>query len=154
MTATAPETRVYTITGKRAHLLDIRQRPDSWASALCGLSPIWHTPWLGTGSQAEHEKAAALPTCKYCAQQAERIKAQEQALAASDALAPGDRVRIYAPGISPNHGRVGVLVECGEGCRSVRLDGESETWLFGASAVKPEETPLARVAIGASDGEA
>src|SRR5690349_24227171 len=37
-------------------------------SALCGRSPLWPNHlWLGTGSQDEHEKAADLPLCSFCA---------------------------------------------------------------------------------------
>lgn len=49
----------------------------------------------------------------------------------------GTRVYIDAPGISPSHGRQGVVVDPGDAACSVLLDGESSPRLFGASAVKP-----------------
>jgi len=68
--AEAPrETRVYTFTGRRAHLLHVGDGANGHGRALCGFSPAWHYEWHGTGSQAEYERAAELPTCKYCAKQ-------------------------------------------------------------------------------------
>lgn len=57
--------RVFTPSGAAAHLLKWDSSPNSNDSALCGHSP-WPGYWLGTGSQREHETAAALPLCKRC----------------------------------------------------------------------------------------
>lgn len=54
-------------------------------------------------------------------------------------LSPGTRVHIDAPGVSPSHGRQGVVVDSGDAACSVLLDGESSPRLFGASAVKSLE---------------
>lgn len=37
-------------------------------TARCGTAPAWYEPidWHGTGSQAEYERAAALPKCRRC----------------------------------------------------------------------------------------
>lgn len=59
-------TRVYTRTGKRAHLLKPLASPNTYGVALCGTGPEWSGSWRGTGSQREHEMAASLPVCKYC----------------------------------------------------------------------------------------
>ena len=59
-------TRVYTRTGKRAHLLSPLASPNMHGAALCGTGPEWFTTWHGTGSQQETELAASLPLCKYC----------------------------------------------------------------------------------------
>lgn len=67
MTDAPSPTRVYTFTGKVAHLLPVGRGANSHTRALCGFSPAWHYEWHGTGSQVEYEKAAALPTCVYCA---------------------------------------------------------------------------------------
>lgn len=57
-------TRVYTSAAARvAHL-----KPD-WRggdAVLCPAESQLFVGWLGTGSQAEYERAAALPTCKRC----------------------------------------------------------------------------------------
>jgi hypothetical protein len=34
--------------------------------AQCGYSPGWFRSWLGTGNQAEYERATELPKCKNC----------------------------------------------------------------------------------------
>lgn len=60
------ETRVYTFTGKVAHLLPIGDSPNYDHVVLCGREA---GTWLGTGSQAEHKKATELPTCRFCAKQ-------------------------------------------------------------------------------------
>ena len=60
-------TRVYTRTGKLAHLLGPFDSPNhGYAFALCGLQPRLFDDWLGTGSQREHERAAELPVCPRC----------------------------------------------------------------------------------------
>jgi hypothetical protein len=65
-TGQPPETRVYTFTGKVAHLVAVGGSPSLHRPpALCGREA---GTWLGTGSQAEYEKAAALPTCRFCAE--------------------------------------------------------------------------------------
>jgi len=61
------ETRVYTFTGTVAHLLAYDKSPNGHGTAVCGRSPAWFCHWFGTGSQVECEKAAALPTCRFCA---------------------------------------------------------------------------------------
>ena len=61
-------TRLYTPQGAVAHL----QPPLSSGvkTVLCPRMWPWPDGWLGTGSQAEYEKAAALPTCKECLKRA------------------------------------------------------------------------------------
>ena len=62
-------TRVYTSAAARvAHL-----RPD-WRGGdrvLCPAESRLLVGWLGTGSQEEYDRAAALPTCKRCEKIAE-----------------------------------------------------------------------------------
>jgi hypothetical protein len=67
VTETPGETRVYVFHGAVAHLLAAHKPPNGNATAVCGRSPVWFSAWLGTGSQAEYEKAAGLPTCAHCA---------------------------------------------------------------------------------------
>jgi hypothetical protein len=59
----ADYTRIYTRRGMVAHL-----SPNwrGYKGALCPVVPSWPGEWLGTGSQAEYELAAGLPTCKRC----------------------------------------------------------------------------------------
>lgn len=64
-------TRVYGRNGRYAHLLTLNGSVDI-DSAMCGRI-LWTCvregewkPWLGTGSQAEYEKAASLPLCPRC----------------------------------------------------------------------------------------
>lgn len=59
-------------------------REDRDRTARCGVGPVWYGPdgWYGTGSQGEHERAAALPRCKRCekliaADERERQRAAE-----------------------------------------------------------------------------
>jgi hypothetical protein len=60
-------TRVYTSTGAVAHLLDPAHSPSNHRDeALCGLLPD-PDGWFGTGSQDEHDTAAALLSCRRCA---------------------------------------------------------------------------------------
>lgn len=63
--------RVYATHGKVAHLLRPGGNPGGYPAALCGRSPSWFRGWLGTGSQGEHERAAALPLCARCKEKAE-----------------------------------------------------------------------------------
>ena len=55
-------TRLYTRRGYAAHL----SPPSGLRGVLCAVLPMWPGDWLGTGSQAEYELAAELPTCKRC----------------------------------------------------------------------------------------
>ena len=65
-------TRVYTRTGKVAHLMSPVQSIRN-GSVLCNrILPEWFTEWHGTGSQGEIELAASLPLCKRCEDQAQR----------------------------------------------------------------------------------
>lgn len=67
-------TRVYTRTGKKAHLLPpLTTSPNTHGVALCGTGPEWFETWRGTGSQGEIELVASLPVCRYC----ERCAARE-----------------------------------------------------------------------------
>lgn len=59
-------TRAYARHGTMAHLLEPGDQASAGSVALCGS----HAPWLGTGSQDEYEKAAALPLCGRCARKA------------------------------------------------------------------------------------
>jgi hypothetical protein len=59
-------TRVYLMSGMRAHLLPPGKRiRDSSALALCGLS-TWPTYWRGTGDYGERQQAAAMTLCQTC----------------------------------------------------------------------------------------
>jgi hypothetical protein len=65
-------TRVYTRTGKTAHLMSPVQSIRN-GSVLCSrVTPEWFTEWHGTGSQNEIDRAASLPLCKRCEDQARR----------------------------------------------------------------------------------
>jgi hypothetical protein len=55
-------TRLYMRLGRVAHL-----RNTFAPGVLCDATPPSHEEWLGTGSQAEYEKAAGLPLCRKCA---------------------------------------------------------------------------------------
>lgn len=59
-------TRVYTRHGKRAHLLPPTASIIARGTVLCPADSTWDTGWLGTGSQAERDHAAALPVCAKC----------------------------------------------------------------------------------------
>lgn len=58
----ADYTRVYTPHGHVAHL----RQHHSHSSILCPVVPEWPGEWLGTGNQAEYEKAASLDLCAVC----------------------------------------------------------------------------------------
>jgi hypothetical protein len=61
-------TRVYTPQGQVAHLMrPIAAGPaDDYRHALCPSVPPGDSQWLGTGDQAEYERAEALPLCAAC----------------------------------------------------------------------------------------
>ena len=108
--------RVYAPTGKRAHLLAPFDSPNAgYPVALCGLQPGLFGAWLGTGTQAEHERAAALALCAGCAGAVEERGGVMRAWLAARSAAlndwrkawrkpPGRRadclgpIRVYAPG--------------------------------------------------------
>jgi transposase len=50
-------------TARTAHL--VRRTHYGSRVSACGRFP-WPNEWLGTGSQDEYERAAALPLCKLC----------------------------------------------------------------------------------------
>jgi hypothetical protein len=58
--------RCYRPNSRCAHL-----REDSRGYPICGWDGRWDhidpAMWLGTGSQAEYDRAAELPLCKLCA---------------------------------------------------------------------------------------
>lgn len=56
--------RMYTPSGAMAHL--VRRSLYGSRVAACGLYP-WPSEFLGTGTQAEYERAERLPLCKRCA---------------------------------------------------------------------------------------
>lgn len=58
-------TRVYTWKGRTAHLLAPGEAITA-GHTMCPVLPSWPDAWRGTGSQAETELAARLPTCKRC----------------------------------------------------------------------------------------
>jgi hypothetical protein len=63
--------RVYAPNGKMTHLLPPGDRPSvGYPVALCRRPPPLFTSWLGTGSQAEYDHAAALPACPRCERRA------------------------------------------------------------------------------------
>lgn len=57
----------YLLTGTRTHA---RYRRSTGAGldyeARCGAAPQYFSDWYGTGSQAEYERAEALPRCARC----------------------------------------------------------------------------------------
>jgi hypothetical protein len=60
-------TRVY--TSKRAirsHLLEPGESPSNGRAAVCGRTPGLGYVWMGTGTQAEHDKARNLEPCRHC----------------------------------------------------------------------------------------
>jgi hypothetical protein len=60
-------TRVYTPHGKLAHLLGPFESASlGYAFSLCRRQPRLFGAWFGTGTQAEHERAAELPLCGRC----------------------------------------------------------------------------------------
>lgn len=61
-------TRVYLRSGRVAHLLDESRSPNVGTDeALCGIwAGFGDAVWLGTGTQAEHERAAELRLCLRC----------------------------------------------------------------------------------------
>jgi hypothetical protein len=58
-------TSLYTRRGYAAHMSPPWSSSPS-RSVLCPVLPKWPHEWLGTGSQAEYELAAELPTCSRC----------------------------------------------------------------------------------------
>lgn len=63
--------RVYLSNGaKVVHLIPAWASPSSMEPALCGQNPAHWNGWMGTGTQDEHEKAAAMAICLNC----ERVK--------------------------------------------------------------------------------
>jgi hypothetical protein len=59
---------VYLPRSKVAHQLPPLASPNDRTSALCGLWTGFGlaAAWWGTGSQAEHDRVAALPLCWHC----------------------------------------------------------------------------------------
>lgn len=80
--------RVYTRTGRKAHLLAPMMPPNTRGSALCGTGPEWFEAWRGSGSQDETEHVASLPLCRYCEKHA---TAQDEA--GRRIAGPGQRER-------------------------------------------------------------
>jgi len=58
-------TRLFAPSGRVAHL----RPPFGLADVLCG-RPEPEGGWLGTGNQAEHDRAAGLPACRRCGRRA------------------------------------------------------------------------------------
>ncbi|MGH8575605.1 MAG: hypothetical protein ACREXX_13940 [Gammaproteobacteria bacterium] len=58
--------RRYLRYGRVAHLLDAVGGVGTYQVALCVRVPALCSAWLGTGSQAEYERAAELPLCQDC----------------------------------------------------------------------------------------
>lgn len=58
----------YMSRGEVAHGRGFTESFGRANSARCGISPAWfdYRGWLGAGTQAEYERAAALPRCKRC----------------------------------------------------------------------------------------
>lgn len=66
MTALAAFTRVYMAHAATAHLISPDESVSDVPRALCKIRPYLGRSWFGTGSQAEYDKAAALPLCPRC----------------------------------------------------------------------------------------
>lgn len=59
-------TPVYTPGGTVTHFLDLIDSPNNgFPEALCGRTP-WPSPWHGTGSQDELDRAQDLSRCPRC----------------------------------------------------------------------------------------
>lgn len=61
--------RLYLYQGSVAHMVNsdgLTTRRAHSRIALCGMAPDYPWTWYGTGTQAEYEKAAVLPTCRRC----------------------------------------------------------------------------------------
>lgn len=63
-------TRLYTPHGHVAHLRSPAHAIASAVPVLCPQMRPWPGDWLGTGSQAEYDKAARLPACRHCLRRA------------------------------------------------------------------------------------
>lgn len=61
---------VYHRRGGVTHVLPWINRPV-YPSALCGRELSWGEAWLGTGNQAEIDRARRLPLCIRCMEAAE-----------------------------------------------------------------------------------
>ena len=94
MTAPGPA-RVYARTGKIAHLLPCDASPSlGYAFTFCRRQPRLFASWLGTGSQAEYEKAGSLPLCSRC----EHLSAKSPDLPAAAAItAAGTEIPVPSP---------------------------------------------------------
>lgn len=58
--------RVYTISGRVAHILAPGcSSYDTCAASLCGRT-TWPQLWRGVGVASEVKRAIALPTCRLC----------------------------------------------------------------------------------------
>lgn len=59
-------TRVYMLTGRKAHLLAPGiSAKDNTAAALCGIT-CWPAYFRGAGEYGEREQAAVMPLCRNC----------------------------------------------------------------------------------------
>jgi hypothetical protein len=133
--------------------VDAWMPPLRWAMAVAGLFDVAVCLVLGyvwvavvfavLAVVAVGATFPAQATSPWARAELEAIRDADRAAVAIAALEVGSRVRIDAPDVSANHGRAGVLVESGEGWRSVLLDGDDKPWVFGWSGVVPEGTPLA-----------
>lgn len=71
-------TRVYTLSGLKAHLLAPGvAAADISATALCG-KQAWPSYWRGVGRHGEREQAADMPLCIHCANKVSQLATQVQ----------------------------------------------------------------------------
>lgn len=63
-------------TAPTAHLLPEQHSPNSSMPALCGATPqSFRDPfWFGTGTQAEYDRADALPVCENCSKHRRKMQ--------------------------------------------------------------------------------
>lgn len=65
----------YVVGGTVKHALSRNAIGAVAFEAECGLAPGWWRPWLGSGTQIEHDVADALPRCKRCVARIGRVAA-------------------------------------------------------------------------------
>lgn len=65
---------VYLYYGHTTHLVDTIVSNVDHGHVLCGRTPVWPMTWMGTGSQEEHDRAAAQPICRVCRDRLDRLE--------------------------------------------------------------------------------
>lgn len=94
--------RRYTYGGRKAHIVQALFGVEPYELAMCGWSGQWGSPWLGSGSQAEEDKAASLPFCRKCE---EEVLRREYLNSIRPKPTPGTRPWTGLPDHKPYEGR-------------------------------------------------